>query len=59
VAYLSKDQVAEIDQPLKQTKTDIKRFLACAGADSRETVPASKYQDAINFLSRKKLNGRQ
>jgi hypothetical protein len=59
VAYLSKGQVAEIDQLLKQTRTDVKRFLAWAGAESPETVPAGKYQDAINFLSRKKLSGRQ
>ena len=59
MAYLSKDQVVEIDQPLMQTKTDVKRFLAWAGADSRETVPASKYEDAISFLSRKKMSGRQ
>jgi hypothetical protein len=57
VAYLSKGQVAEIDQLLKQTKTDIKGFLAWAGAKSRETVPASKYEEALSFL-RQKASGR-
>jgi hypothetical protein len=33
--------------------------LAWAGAVSRETVSARKYEEAIDFLSRKKLKGRQ
>jgi hypothetical protein len=55
--YLTKAQVAEIDQLLRGTKTDVKAYLRWAGADSPAKVPASKYEEALSFL-RQKASGR-
>ena len=54
---VTKAQVAEIDQLLRGTKTDVKAYLRWAGADSPAKVLASKYKEALAFL-RQKASGR-
>jgi hypothetical protein len=54
---LSKAQVAEIDKLLRETKTDVQRFLGWARAESVGRVAASRYAEAIAFF-RQKANGR-
>jgi hypothetical protein len=56
---LNKNQLAEVDRLLKETGTDVTRFLSWAGAKSRETVPARRYQEALDFLHQKQRSVKQ
>lgn len=56
-AYLSKQQWAEIDALLKTTNTRLDRFLAWCGARTQDSIPASRFQEAVNFLHKKEKNG--
>jgi hypothetical protein len=48
------DQITQINDLLKETKSDEKKFLGWLGAESVEKIPAGKYGKAVAELERKK-----
>jgi len=53
VEYVSVDQMTEINDALKSTKSDANKFLKFYKADSVEHIRACDYKDAIARLKRK------
>lgn len=56
VEYITVDQVSEIKDLIKETKSNMKIFLKVAGAESIETITADKYKNLIVQLKTKQAN---
>ena len=53
IEVISDDQARSIKERLKQTGSDVKKFLAVLGINSVDEMPASLYAKADNALTRK------
>lgn len=55
---IDEEQVRILLDHINETRTDVKKFLAWAGVESLEQMPAKKFDDALAFLRRKKGGGK-
>ena len=53
IEYISTDQVTEINDLIKETGADEKKFLVCLKAETIEKIPAKLYKNAIGALKLK------
>ena len=51
--FITEEQVKEIEDLVKSTKSDLEKFLKHIGADKIQNIPVSKYRKAIVDLNRK------
>lgn len=54
IAYISTDQVTEINDLIKETSTNVNKFLEVFKADSVEHILAINYKSALAALNKKK-----
>jgi hypothetical protein len=51
--YVTPDEIAALNELIGKTGTDLKRFLAWAGAETLDKLPRRRFAEAVSMLGRK------